>query len=113
MTFRKSDAARCSSLRACVSDRTDAIGFEPLTGGLNAPAMARAKNIDWKRYRYSALIVTGVGPEVDGMALSPFGKYHLRLAANRFADGDVTALIRTGDEVSVDPAAGVVTITSR
>ncbi|WBQ16214.1 YdcF family protein [Sphingobium yanoikuyae] len=79
-----------------VSDRTDAIGFEPLTGGLNAPAMARAKNIDWKRYRYSALIVTGVGPEVDGMPLSPFGKYHLRLAANRFADGDAPFLILTG-----------------
>ena len=32
---------------------------------------------------------------------------------DRFADGDVTALIRTGDEVSVDPADGLVTITSR
>ena len=32
---------------------------------------------------------------------------------DRFADGDVPALIRTGDEVSVDPAGGLVTITSR
>ena len=63
------------------SDRTDAIGFEPLTGGANAAAMARAKSLDWSRYRYSALIVTGVGPEVPDMAISPFGKYHLRLAA--------------------------------
>ncbi|MBB5711019.1 hypothetical protein [Sphingomonas xinjiangensis] len=65
------------------NDRTDAIGFEPLGEGLNAPAMQRARSIDWKRYRYTALIVTGVGPEVPDMPLSPFGKYHLRLAAER------------------------------
>ncbi|MDF2639070.1 MAG: YdcF family protein [Novosphingobium lindaniclasticum] len=79
-----------------VSDRTDAAGFEPLAGGLNAAAMKRAKGLDWKRYRYSAMIVTGVGPEVEDMALSPFGKYHLRLAANRFAAGDVPFIIVTG-----------------
>jgi hypothetical protein len=78
------------------SERTDAIGFEPLLGGLNAPAARRARALDWKRWRYSAMIVTGVGPEVDGMALSPFGKYHLRLAAQRFAAGDVPFLIVTG-----------------
>ena len=79
-----------------VSDRTDATGFEPLAGGLNAAAMKRAKSLDWKRYRYSAMIVTGVGPEVEDMALSPFGKYHLRLAASRFAAGDVPFIIVTG-----------------
>lgn len=78
------------------SGRTDAIGYEPLAGGLNAPAMKRAKGLDWKRYRYSALIVTGVGPEVEGMPLSPYGKYHVRLAAQRFAAGDVPFLILTG-----------------
>lgn len=79
-----------------VSDRTDAIGYEPLTGGANAPAMARAKTIDWSRYRFSAMILTGVGPEVDDMPLSPYGKYHLRLAASRFAQGDIPFIIVTG-----------------
>ena len=32
---------------------------------------------------------------------------------DRFVDGDVTKLIQTGDQVSVDPAAGRVIITSR
>ena len=32
---------------------------------------------------------------------------------DRFVDGDVTQLIQTGDKVSVDPGAGLVTITSR
>ncbi|SEI66393.1 DUF218 domain-containing protein [Sphingobium sp. AP50] len=79
-----------------VSDRTDAIGYEPLTGGANAPAMARAKTLDWRRYRFSAMILTGVGPEVDDMPLSPYGKYHLRLAASRFAQGDIPFIIITG-----------------
>lgn len=79
-----------------VSDRTDAIDHEPLTGGTNAPAMAKAKRIDWRDYRYSAMIVTGVGPETGDMPLSPFGKYHLRLAAVRFAQGDIPFIILTG-----------------
>lgn len=78
------------------SDRTDAAGYEPLAGGVNAAAARRARSLDWHRFRYSAMIVTGVGPEVEGMALSPFGKYHLRLAAQRFASGDVPFMIVTG-----------------
>lgn len=79
-----------------VSDRTDAIGHEPLTAGANAAAMARAKTLDWHRYRYSAMIVTGVGPEIEGEPLSPFGKYHSRVAARRFAQGDIAFILLTG-----------------
>lgn len=79
-----------------VSDRTDAIGYEPLTGGANIAALVRAKALDWRRYRFSALILTGVGPEIDDVPLSPYGKYHLRLAANRFAQGDIPFIIITG-----------------
>ena len=32
---------------------------------------------------------------------------------DRFADGDVTQLFRTGDELRIDPAAGLVEILSR
>jgi hypothetical protein len=79
-----------------VSDRTDAIGFDPLMGGLNAAATKRARSLEWKRWRYSAMIVTGVGPETPDTALSPFGKYHVRLAADRFARGDIAMIIVTG-----------------
>jgi len=78
------------------SDRTDAIGFAPSTGGLNAVPIKRAHGLDWKRYRYSAMIVTGVGPETPDTPLSAFGKYHLRLAATRFAQGDIAFIIVTG-----------------
>ncbi|MBD8620023.1 YdcF family protein [Sphingomonas sp. CFBP 13728] len=79
-----------------VSDRTDAIGFDPPTGGLNAAAVKRARSLDWKRWHYTAMIVTGVGPETPDTALSPFGKYHIRLAADRFARGDIALIIVTG-----------------
>lgn len=79
-----------------VSDRTDAIGHEPLDGGANRAAVSRAKTLDWRRYRYGAMIVTGVGPEIVGEPLSPFGKYHLRLAARRFAHGDVAYILVSG-----------------
>jgi hypothetical protein len=79
-----------------VSDRTDAIGFEPITGGLNAPAAKRARTLDWSRWQYSALILTGVGPETPDAALSPYGKYHVRLAADRFARGDIAFILLTG-----------------
>jgi hypothetical protein len=42
------------------------------------------------------------GAALAGMAL-----------VDRFADGDVTALINTGDELHIDPAAGLVEILSR
>ena len=32
---------------------------------------------------------------------------------DRFADGDVTELFRTGDELRIDPAAGLVEILNR
>ncbi len=79
-----------------VSDRTDAIGHEPIEGGANSAAFARARGLDWRRYRYGAMIVTGVGPEVDGEPLSPFGKYHVRLAAQRFQRGDIAFILLTG-----------------
>jgi len=79
-----------------VSDRTDPIDHEPPTDGVNAAVAARAKGLDWRRYRYGAMIVTGVGPEIEGEPLSPFGKYHLRLAARRFAQGDIAFILVSG-----------------
>ena len=79
-----------------VSDRTDAIGFDPLMAGLNAAPAKRARSLDWTRWRYSAMIVTGVGPETPDAALSPLGKYHIRLAAERYARGDIAVIIVTG-----------------
>ena len=52
-----------------------------------------------------ALLFNSVNPILaQGAALADMA------LCDRFADGDVTQLIRTGDRVTVDPAAGVVLI---
>jgi predicted aconitase with swiveling domain len=55
-----------------------------------------------------ALIFNRVNPIIaQGAALAGL------TLVDRFAGGDVTALLRTGDELRVDPAAGVVEILNR
>jgi len=75
------------------NDRTDAVRDDAI---LDAAARRRARTLDWSHYRYTALIVTGVGPEVPDMPLSPGGQYHVRLAAERYAAGDAALIIVSG-----------------
>lgn len=56
----------------------------------------------------SALVFNSVNPILAQGAA--FGGLTM---VDRFRDGDVTALIRTGDEVRIRPAEGVVTILNR
>jgi len=82
-----------------VNERPDAVAFEPLDQAHNAAALARSRGIDWKRYKYTAIIIPGVGPENPAIPLSARGKLHLQLAASRFADGDVAFIIVSGAAV--------------
>jgi hypothetical protein len=81
------------------NDRADAVAFEPLDLANNAGALGRSQIIDWKLFRYSAIIIPGVGPENVGMALSTRGKWNVRLAAKRFADGEAPFIILSGASV--------------
>ena len=82
-----------------VNGRDDAVAFEPLDVTHNAAPFALASKTDWARYRYSAIIIPGVGPENAAIALSARGKLHLQLAARRFARGDVAFIITSGAAV--------------
>jgi hypothetical protein len=82
-----------------VNARDDAVAFEPLDSGYNAAAVARARTIDWTRYRYTAIIVPGVGPENLSIPLSARGKLNVRMAAERFADGEAPFVILSGASV--------------
>lgn len=81
------------------NEQSDAVRFEPLDKGLNAAPFARARGIDWKRYRYTAIIIPGVGPEDLASSMSPRGKLHVKVAASRFADGTAAFIIVTGAAV--------------
>lgn len=82
-----------------VNNRLDAIAFEPLDGGLNSDAFQRARKLDWSRYRYTAIIVLGAGPEDLLTPLSARGKLHVKVAAQRYFSGLAPFIIVSGAAV--------------
>ncbi|TPG21158.1 YdcF family protein [Sphingomonas koreensis] len=77
------------------ANRLDSVAFEPLDSE-NATALARAASLDWSRYPYTAIILLGVGPEVDGMPLSPLSKLNVHMAAARYRAGVAPFIIVSG-----------------
>jgi hypothetical protein len=61
--------------------------------------LVKARAIDWTRYRYSAVIVPGIGPDDLSTPLSARGKLNVRMAAARFADGVAPFIIVSGANV--------------
>ncbi len=82
-----------------VNDRDDAVAFEPLDQAYNGAAAARAATLDWKSYRYTAILVPGKGPDDSAVPLSARGKLRIRLAVERFADGLAPFIIVSGGAV--------------
>ncbi|MBJ6120381.1 YdcF family protein [Sphingomonas mollis] len=76
-----------------------AIAFEPLGQRYNAGAIAKARGMDWSRFRYSAIIALGVGPEDIATPLSARGKANVRLAADAFDQGLAPFIIVSGSAV--------------
>lgn len=81
------------------NDRDDATAFDSLDARYNAGALAKARSLDWKSYRFTAIIVPGMGPDDLSTPLSPGGKLRVRLAAERFAAGLAPFIIVSGGMV--------------
>ncbi|SDA24865.1 YdcF family protein [Sphingomonas sp. NFR15] len=81
------------------NDATAAIRFEPLDRRENAGVRAAAARTHWSAYRYPLLIVPGVGPEDEATMLSPRGKLHLLLAAQRYREGLAPFILVSGSAV--------------
>jgi hypothetical protein len=81
------------------ADRDDAARYRPLDATENRAAMRRARHVDWRRYRYTAIIVPGIGPETLDLPLSPLGKLNVRMAAARYAQGLAPFVILSGAAV--------------
>lgn len=81
------------------NSRDEAVAFEPLDQRHNAAAFARARSIDWGRYRYSAILVLGVGPDELTTPLSAKAKVNVRTAMGYYAKGLAPFLIVSGGAV--------------
>ncbi|WP_353467908.1 YdcF family protein [Sphingomonas faeni] len=97
-------ATIAASVRLAVAllDANDAVAatrFEPLDQRENAGTKALAARTDWTAFRYSLLIVPGVGPEDTGTTLSPRSKLHALLAAQRYRQGLAPFILVSGSAV--------------
>ncbi len=81
------------------NDATAATRFEPLDQRENAGVRALAARTDWTAFRYSLLIIPGVGPEDTGTELSPRSKLHALLAAQRYRQGLAPFILVSGSAV--------------
>jgi hypothetical protein len=81
------------------NNRDEAIAFDPLDSRYNKAAAQRVAKVDWARYRYTAILVLGVGPEDTGTNLSPLSKLNVRMAAQRYADGLAPFVLLSGANV--------------
>jgi len=82
-----------------LNGRTEAVRYEPLTGGLNAAPADAIKKTDFSRYTYSAILVPGLGPEKPDVRLTAGGKARCRMAAAVFNKGEAAFLIVSGGHV--------------
>lgn len=62
-----------------LNHRDEAARYEPLTENENKKAIAHLKNINFKNYEYSSILVLGNGPENYHDRLSAVGKLNLQL----------------------------------
>lgn len=79
-----------------MNDRQEPAAFEPMEEGENLLAVQEIKKTDWKKYQYSAMLVPGEGPEINGLALSPGGRLRCELVAKRFKAGLAPFIIVSG-----------------
>lgn len=82
-----------------MNERTDAGSYRPLLGGANAAALRAIGRTDWKKQRYTALLVFGHGPEDAESRTGVMGHIRMRIAAELFARGLAPFIIVSGGNV--------------
>lgn len=82
-----------------MNERTEAAAFRSLLAGPNDAPLKAVVEIDWKQYRYPALLVFGHGPEDSLSGTGPMAHIRLRLAADMFARGLAPFIIVSGGNV--------------
>lgn len=81
------------------NDRNDVLRFRKLWCEENKPALDRARRLDWSKYRFSAVVILGGGPDTYDDPLSPLGKLRIEMALSEYNKGISPFLIPTGGDV--------------
>lgn len=82
------------------NDRDEPARMEPLSQGENAKAMAYARTLDWRAYRYAAVLVPGRSPVLADNPLSPIGRLKARLGLRRWRAGLAPLIVVSGGFVN-------------
>jgi hypothetical protein len=81
-----------------INRRDEAGRYEPLEAGENKAALRHLKNIKWREYSYSFILVLGAGP-ADSARLSVTGAKRADVAAQLFLQHKAPLLIMSGGHV--------------
>ena len=82
-----------------VNLRANALWFPDLWSTFNAKALVKSKNINWDDYEYSAILVPGMGPELNDEPLSPRAKLRTNIATALLSDKKAPFIVTTGGAV--------------
>lgn len=101
--FDFEEALLAVDLAALKADQRDeAERYEPLAEGENAKALGAIPSIDWTKYPFTAILVPGQGPDMDGVPLAPDGQTRADLAAQRYQAGLAPIIALSGGHVHPD-----------
>lgn len=82
-----------------LNKRTEAARYLPLTRGNNLAPARHTSKIKWENYRYSAILVPGLGPVQPDMKLDPGGARRCDSAVVRWRAGLAPFLVVSGGNV--------------
>lgn len=82
-----------------LNGRNEAARYEPKAAGWNNAPLNRSSRVNWEKYKYSMILVPGLGPEEKGVALDPGGARRCDAAAARFKKGEAPFLVVSGGHV--------------
>ncbi|WP_297509168.1 YdcF family protein [uncultured Caulobacter sp.] len=82
-----------------VNAREDAGRFSPAEDPENRETARFLKHVNFRKYRYSALLVLGDGPDTPESRLGAFGKLRVMTAVRRWREGLAPVIIVSGGNV--------------
>ena len=82
-----------------LNEREQAADYEPMRATVNKPAFDRVRTIKWDSFRYSVILVPGMGPDEPFEAISAESMLRCRLAALQYAKGMAPFIMVSGGKV--------------